>query len=482
MNSCFGRQPMGLPPSLPSPFHQGDIPLIQITRILAKQIRAIIKKTLHRQVTQPVLTFRSGDAGLFVEVQGTNQALQFHDPRPQDREILLVPLGVLDDVQGSKAEPVFLNTRRVGILGASWQEKGVFQDLEYDAPEPVAEAAPFPALPAQFVENTAELLVALREAYETTDVESKRYALASIQIRGGEGVIAATDGRQLLKQSGFTFGFADELLLEHSKFFASKELPQDRPMRVGKTDEQVVFQIGPWTYWLGVSAEGRFPDIDRSIPSTHYSKATLKLASADAKFLVDHLHRLPNGDRHRELTVDLNGKVILRAASLSTPRPAEMSLRNSSKQGEDVRVCTDRKFLARAAAMGFSEIHFPDTAAPAIAIDANRTFVWMLLDPKEALKPSEDCLRIESPFSTRNAPPVARRADSPLQQIAATDALPPPQPAPAAHSQPVTESASQLRTTLAAVNELIRAIKAEKRGRRSLKRTMEASKPLQKVA
>jgi hypothetical protein len=473
--------------------------LIQITRLLAKHIRSIVKRTLPRQAAQFVLTFRSGDAGLFVEVQGTNQALQFHDPRPQDPELLFVPFSVLDDVQGSKAEPVFLNCRRAGVLGASWQEKGVFQDLEYDAPEPATDAQHFPTLPAQFVENSAELLTALRDAYETTDVESKRYALASIQIRGSDGIIAATDGRQLLKQAGFTFGFAEELLLEHTKFFASKELPHDQPVRVGKTDQKVVFQIGPWTYWLGVLAEGRFPDIDRSIPSTHSSKATLKLASADAKFLVDNLHRLPNGETHRELTVDLNGKVILRAASPSTPRPAEMFLRNSSKQGEDVRICTDRKFLARAAAMGFSDIYFPDTASPAIASDASRTFVWMLLDPKEALKSSEDCLRIESPFSTRNnAPTPVRRKESPPQQLTVTDELTPARPTPGAQSPPATKKCgvrsspkaemnqtssatecavsvrSQLRSTLAAVNELIRTIKTEKRSRRTLKRAMES--------
>lgn len=481
--------------------------MIQITRLLAKHIRSIVKRTLPRQAAQIVLTFRSGDAGLFVEVQGTNQALQFHDPRPQDRELLFVPLSVLDDVQGSRAEPVFLNCRRAGVLGASWQEKGVFQDLEYDAPEPATDAQPFPTLPTQFVENSAELLTALRDAYETTDVESKRYALASIQIRGSDGIIAATDGRQLLKQAGFTFGFAEELLLEHTKFFASKELPHDQPVRVGKADEKVVFQIGPWTCWLGVLAEGRFPDIDRSIPSTHSSKATLRLASADAKYLVDNLHRLPNGETHRELTVDLNGKVILRATSPSTSRPAEMILRNSSKQGDDVRICTDRKFLTRAAAMGFSDIHFPDTASPAIAIDASRTFVWMLLDPKEALKSSEDSLRIESPFSTRNdAPSVARRRESPLKQICSTVDLPPPQSATAEHSQPATKQRadrlspasatkqtpsatdcaisirSQLRTTLAAVNELIRTIKTEKRSRKSSKRAMESIKQLQDVA
>ena len=75
-----------------------------------------------------------------------------------------------------------------------------------------------------------------------------------------------------------------------------------------------------------------------------------------------------------------------------------MILRNSIKQGDDIRICTDRQFLARAAAMGFSEIHLPDKESPTIAKDSSRTYLWMLLSPKDAIKPTDDCVRIESPL------------------------------------------------------------------------------------
>jgi len=485
----------------------GGFPLIQITRILAKQLRAIFKKTLNRHGPQTILTFRSGDDGLFVEANGTSQALQYHDPQAQDREHLLVPLNVLEDVQGAKAEPVFLNTRRAGVLGASWHDKGVFHDLEYDSPEPVADAKPFPAMPTQLAENPPTMLAALRDAYETTDIESNRYALGSIQVRGSEGVIAATDGRQLLKQTGFQFGFENELLLEHTKFFANKELPDDQPVRVGKSDDKtVVFQVGPWSYWIAV-ADGRFPDIDRIIPSTQYSKATLQLNAADAKFMVDNLHRMPNGVTNRELTLDLNGFVILRATSPTTPRPAEMILRNSRKQGDDVRICTDRKFLARAAEMGFSEIHLPDNTAPAVARDATRTFLWMLLDAKEAIKPTDDCLRIESPFDYGpRASSTPSRKESPMNRIAPTPTAPlnqpdPVQPAaltaeqtirrrkrtanggkPASSIEQAISLREQLRTALTSSKELIRSLKTEKRGQKSLKLALDSLKQLQNVA
>lgn len=480
--------------------------MIQITRLIARQLRSIVKRAFNRHL--PVLTFRSGDEGLFIEVQGVNFALQYHDPRPQDREHLLLPLNVLEDVQGSKAEPVYLNTRRPGVLGASWQDRDVVRDLEYDAPEPVADAKPFPPLPAKFTENPPEFLIALRDAYETTDFESKRYALGSIQVRGKEGVIAATDGRQLLKQSGYQFGFEEVLLLEHTKFFGSRDLPDDQTVRVGKSDDKTVaFQIGHWTIWLGV-AEGRFPDIDQMIPSTFSSKATLRLSPADARYLVDNLHRMPNGHTHREITLDLNGTVALRSTSLSTPRPLEMTLRNSSKQGDDLRVCTDRTFLARAAEMGFSEIHLPDSVSPALARDATRSYLWMLLDPKEAIKPTDDCLRIESPldYNHRVTPPRIPQKENPVNRIATTSSAPSGQsqvaPATSALSEQVarrrkrTSSTGkatssleqaislrdQLRDAFMSSKELIRSIKTEKRSQKSLKLALASLKQLQNVA
>jgi hypothetical protein len=487
--------------------------LIQITRPLAKLMRSVIKRTFGRQVS--MISARASEEGLFIEVQSRSQALRYHDPHPQDAESLLMPMQVLEDVQGPKAEPVFLNTRRTGIVGASWQENGVFRDLEYDAPESAPDAPAFPELPPALVGNPPELLGALRDAYETTDMESKRYALGCVQLRK-DGALAATDGRQMLKQTGFQFGFDQAVLIQPSRFFTCKELPSE-PVHISHLQDdkgvaKVGFQIGPWTYWIDTEREGRFPDVDSIIPSTNHCKSTLRLSLADARFMVDNLHRLPNGDSHREITLDLNGSVVLRAASTTTPRPAEMILRNSSKQGDDIRICSDRQFLARAAAMGFNEIHLPDSESPAVARDATRTYLWMLLSPKDAIKPTDDCLRIESPLDygrRTELPPVPPRTN-PVNRIAnqpgPTGSSPPaaattPAPtttntAPAQRrrrrSANGTKAATsleqavalrdQLRDALGSSKELIRALKTEKRGQKSLKLALASLKQLQTVA
>jgi hypothetical protein len=304
------------------------------------------------------------------------------------------------------------------------------------------------------------------------------------------------------------------VLIQPSRFFTCKELPSE-PVQISHLQDdkgvaKVGFQIGPWTYWIDTEREGRFPDVDSIIPSTNHCKSTLQLSLADSRFLVDNLHRLPNGDTHREVTLDLNGSVVLRAASTSTPRPAEMILRNSSKQGDDIRICSDRQFLARAASMGFSEIHLPDSESPAVARDASRTYLWMLLSPKDAIKPTDDCVRIESPLDyghRTSLPPIPPRTN-PVNRIAN-------QPVPNASSQSATTATSpqsdsepvfrrrkrtssngkattsleqaislrdQLRAALTSSKELIRTLKTEKRSQKSLKLALDSLKQLQKVA
>jgi hypothetical protein len=253
-----------------------------------------------------------------------------------------------------------------------------------------------------------------------------------------------------------------------------------------------------------------------AIPPEHNAKCTLHLSPQDSRFLLDNMHRMPTGDTHRELTLDLNGSVILRASSSSTPRPAEIILRTSSKSGDDVRICTDRKFLVRAAEMGFSKFHLPNDASPALASDAKRTYLWMLLENKEAIKPSEDCLRFESPLSTptyRSTSTTTRRA-TPVNRIAATINQSQPTTPPAAQTAPAQQTSAtpppvnepvirrrrssqgktansldlaivirdQLRDTLTRSKELIRSLKIELRSQKSLKLALDSLKQLQKVA
>lgn len=47
--------------------------------------------------------------------------------------------------------------------------------------------------------------------------------------------MVATDGRQILIQGGFGLPWEGDLLVRATPLFASKGLPRDRPVRVGRT-------------------------------------------------------------------------------------------------------------------------------------------------------------------------------------------------------------------------------------------------------
>ena len=120
---------------------------------------------------------------------------------------------------------------------------------EYAVPAPLG-LPPFPEPPAAFAPCAEGLLDALAAAAETGIDDSTRYSLNCIQLRAGTFQVVATDGHQILAQGGFRFPWEGDLLVRRSPIFASKELPRDRPIEVGKTAGHVVLRAGPWTIYL----------------------------------------------------------------------------------------------------------------------------------------------------------------------------------------------------------------------------------------
>jgi hypothetical protein len=73
----------------------------------------------------------------------------------------------------------------------------------------------------------------LADASSSAARESVRYAVSNIQLRGRPGEIIATDGRQLLLQSGFKFPFTDDVLVPSSTVFGCKELDGGGEVSIG---------------------------------------------------------------------------------------------------------------------------------------------------------------------------------------------------------------------------------------------------------
>ena len=65
-------------------------------------------------------------------------------------------------------------------------------------------------------------------------------------------------------------------------------------MSVARSGDWLVLGVDPWTIYLRVNKEGRFPDMARVIPDPANATARCQLSEDDARFLADTLPRLPS--------------------------------------------------------------------------------------------------------------------------------------------------------------------------------------------
>jgi hypothetical protein len=246
-------------------------------------------------------------------------------------------------------------------------------------------------------ENPPELLGAWRDAAQTTDPESARFALGCVQLNGKAGTVVATDGRQALVQSGFSFPWEDDVLVPANKVLGSRHLPADETVSIGRADDWAVFHVGPWTFWFSIETESRFPEVVSHIRQPETAVATVQFPEADRRFLLDNLPRLPGDeDVNMPVTVDLNGSVAIRGRKSGQTDVTELVLSASTRTGEPIRFNSNRKFLRRAVKLGFDRIHTFDNKSPVLACDDRRRFVWALLVPESTIAADDKVMRIES--------------------------------------------------------------------------------------
>lgn len=235
--------------------------MLLITRRLAGRLCVVLRKALNLTTygLLPPVALIGGPDGLRVRSRTPDAAAEFHLAGEQPAEHVAVPFELLADVEGRKDEPVEIRLHEGRVL-ASWRDASVPQVVQHDAPE--SPSQDWPLVPQRLAENPPGLLKALDDACQTTDPDSTRFALGCVQVQGGAGKIVATDGRQLLIQSGFAFPWDGDSLVRGTKVFGSPHLPQDEPVLVGRTDDWFALSVGPWTFWRRIDKEGRFPKVE----------------------------------------------------------------------------------------------------------------------------------------------------------------------------------------------------------------------------
>ena len=373
--------------------------MIQFTRALARQLRAVLKRSVWAAAprgTRPPVVLRAERDGLRVCAYDPEVTVEYRQPGQFAPEVLAVAAEVLDDCEGRTDATVTLANGGTDAVQARWEDKGVPQVKDYQARD-VENLPELPELPAPWTALDNGLVKALADAAAIAPREHVRYALQRTLLRGQLGQVVSTDGAQLLAQSGFTFPWPEELLIPSVAAFGCKELPQDGSVTVGKTDTHVVVRVGPWTFWLWIDKDGRYPRTENVIPTLGKNVTTCRLAPEDAVFLVEALPRLPGDkDDHAPVTLDLNGQVVVRARGEGQEHATEVVLSRSSCSGPMVRLVGNRQHLARAVQLGLTEFNVVNADTAVVCQDARRTYLWMTLDKKGAVPPSADVLRIAS--------------------------------------------------------------------------------------
>ena len=299
---------------------EGDLPLITISRRTISQVRSVFRRALG-QAPLAAIGFIASKVGLIVRCIGADAAVEYREPGEHNDETIWLPLKALDDLEGKTDETVELAAIGKGRVTAQLRDRDGQRLIEYEA-KPPYNADSFPSVPETLAENPPSLLQAFTAASDTADPNSARYALGNVRFRGDDGSLASSDGKQLLRQTGYNFPWKGDVLVAHSKVLASRGLPDDQPVLVGKTDEWATFNVGPWFVHLRIDARGRFPNIEQIIPSTDNAIGSCRFSASDVKFLAEKLPKLPvDDDGTNRVTLDLNGQVVVRASALRTPSP-----------------------------------------------------------------------------------------------------------------------------------------------------------------
>ena len=456
--------------------------MIALTRAEIRRIHALFcRRYLTTSTRGPlpplVLTCEPG-IGLSVRYHRSHLAVELVLPgdRPSSAGSIALPLDALAELEGRDESIVNLDASAFDRVVARWTDRGVPRSREYvvgDRPPP------FPDPPSRFDPCPVGLLDALASAVDVAGEDSSRYALGSIQLRGGSGEVVATDGRQLLIQSGFRFCWDDDVLVHASPMFACRALPRDLAATIGRTDSHVVLRLGAITLWLAIRADVRYPKVDDVVPSENARFTRLRLDSTDIKTLADVLPHLPGAETSDAVTLDLNGAIAIRAKDPGDGPPTELILPRSSYVGDPIRIATDRTYLARALDLGATEIRLTGKNAPVSGRGAGKTYAWQPLPSDLAIEPAPNAVRLESiPAKTPNALP--RRP---------TVSLPPPVRESSPRETPATsliQEAESLHATLseakAKAGRLVIALRRQRKQNKLVAETLRSLEQLREVA
>jgi hypothetical protein len=184
------------------------------------------------------------------------------------------------------------------------------------------------------------------------------------------------------------------------------------------------------------------------------------------------------------VTLELGPTPLVRARSESGGPVAELRLGRSAVLGKRLRLCLDRRYLLRALELGFAELEVHGAAGPVVCRGGGRVYLWMALDPRNALDP-DDAQQAGAGVRPIDPPPTEKRENA--MPVPEPDNGHAPRPEPAHGSSngeaadPVAE-AEALRGLLqqagARMGRLLAALKHQKRQAKAVEAAMQSLRRL----
>ena len=176
--------------------------MIVLSRSLARQFRAVLRRLLQdadQRNQWPFVVCRADTGGLTLQARAATSACATGSRRPDPRNPDLSSVS-LADIEGRTDTPVELESVDAQKGKARFNDGGVPKAVDFDLVMGNA-THEWPSLPKELVQQPPEFLTALHEAARTCRPASGRFALSRVQLRGKEGEVIATDGKQLMVQS-----------------------------------------------------------------------------------------------------------------------------------------------------------------------------------------------------------------------------------------------------------------------------------------
>ncbi|WP_145236171.1 hypothetical protein [Urbifossiella limnaea] len=437
--------------------------VIVISRGLARSVRALARKCISGRPRGPAppVVFESRAGTLTACVRTADAILVHATPTRGGDGVLVVPMAVLDAVEGAGDDPVELAAAGAIRGEARWIDRGGPRTHLFEAVLPGTKHRP-PDPPGEWHPAPSELLAALDECGRTTAREPCRYALTRVQVRGMAGQVVGTDGRTALIWDGLALPFTPDVLVPAVPVFGCRELTREAAVRVGRTPTEMVVAAGSWRVHLPVDTDGRFPDLASVMPRAAGTVAGID--DRDAAELLAALPGLLGADaEHHPVTLDLAGGVVVRARDGATGEVHEVRMLRSPATGPPVRVAVNRRVLARALALGCVTVRVSTPDRPVAFEGRNKTLVVAALDPDLAVAP-------ETTAAATPHPQLPERRTTVRHE---TNEHPPAPPDPPAADPPdLLTAAEELRAavadTLVKAGRLVAAVKAGRRHQKVL--------------